>query len=172
MELERLLDRMEELLAEIEALEDAALREQVFELLDAVDALHRMALKHMEEILPAASLQRLREDPAVAWMLDAYAVGIDEAASAEAALETMRPYIHSHGGKVELLSVRHGVVRVRMSGACAGCNASAVTLREGIEQALRENLPGFAALEAEEEDAPAHEPPGPTLLQIRGPEVL
>jgi Fe-S cluster biogenesis protein NfuA len=54
-----------------------------------------------------------------------------------------------------------------MSGACSGCSASAITLREGIEEALRERLPGFARIEVEEDPAPRHPPPGPTLLQIQ-----
>ena len=52
---------------------------------------------------------------------------------------------------------------VRMSGACRGCAASAMTLRRGIEAALREHYPGFREVVAEEADA---EPAGPKLLQI------
>jgi Fe-S cluster biogenesis protein NfuA len=85
---------------------------------------------------------------------------------ADAALERIRPYIDSHGGAVEILEVDGGVVRVRMSGACSGCTASAVTAREGIEEALREEWPGFVALEVEADDAPAHPPPPTNLVQI------
>jgi hypothetical protein len=41
-----------------------------------------------------------------------------------------------------------------------------VTLQKGVEEALRERFPGFVELEVEEIEAPAHPPPGPTLLQI------
>jgi Fe-S cluster biogenesis protein NfuA/nitrite reductase/ring-hydroxylating ferredoxin subunit len=81
----------------------------------------------------------------------------------EEALDSVRPYVESHGGKVELLSVDDGVVTVRMSGACSGCAASAMTLRRGIEQALREHYPGFREVVAGEGDG---EPAGPKLLQI------
>jgi Fe-S cluster biogenesis protein NfuA len=166
-DLHDLLERLEELVVELEGL-DEPVRAEVFELLDGIDVLHRMALTRLGDALDPATLDRLREaDPAIAWLLDAYGVGIDELAAAEAALEPIRPYIHSHGGQVEVLDVTDGVVRLRMSGACSGCTASAVTLKEGIEDALRQGLPGFARLEAEEDEADAHPPPGPTLLQIQ-----
>jgi Fe-S cluster biogenesis protein NfuA/nitrite reductase/ring-hydroxylating ferredoxin subunit len=79
----------------------------------------------------------------------------------------VRPYVESHGGHVELVSVEDGVVAVRMSGACRGCAASAMTLRRGIETALRERVPGFREVVAEEADEEAdEEPAGPKLLQI------
>src|SRR5262249_40399322 len=83
----------------------------------------------------------------------------DERTTVEEALDEVRPYIHSHGGAVELLDVDDGVVHVRMAGSCQGCAASALTLRRGIETALRERVPGFR-------EVVAHEPEGPTLLQI------
>ena len=128
-----------------------------------------MALRRIGDILGPEEVARLRDgDPAAAWLLDAYAVGVDERTAAEAALDSVRPYIESHGGAVEVLGADAGVVRLRMSGACSGCTASSVTLREGIEEALRERFPGFAAVEVEQDDAAAHPPPGPTLLQIKG----
>src|SRR4051794_23296132 len=80
---------------------------------------------------------------------------------AEEALDEIRPYIESHGGEVELLAVQDGVVRVRLQGACVGCAGSAMTLRRGIEEALREHFPGFREVVAEA----APEPTGP-LLQM------
>jgi Fe-S cluster biogenesis protein NfuA len=168
-EFDRLLDRLEELLAELDGLEEP-LRARVFELLDGIDSLHRTALAHLAEELGPDTLDRLRSDPAVAWLLDAYGAGVDERGVADAALESIRPYIHSHGGRVEVLGAERGLVRLRMSGACSGCTASAVTLREGVVQALREGFPAFVAVEVEDDDSPAHAPPGPTLLQIAPPE--
>ena len=166
MELEELLDRMEARLGEIEQLEESA-QAIVFDLLDGVDALHRLALRHLADAVDAAQLERAREaDPAVDWLLSAYGVGIDERAAAEAALESVRPFIHSHGGEVEVLDVDCGRVRVRMSGSCSGCSASAITLTQGVEEALRERFMGFVALDVEEDEAPSHAPPGETLVQL------
>lgn len=165
-DLDEVLSRIEELLAVVESFDEPA-RERVFALLDGIDYLHRMALGALPDALGAAGVERLRAaDPALAWLLDAYAVGVDERAAAETALEEIRPYIHSHGGEVELLDAREGVVRLRLSGACSGCTASAITLKEGVERALREGFPGFTALDVEEDEAEAHPPPGATLLQL------
>jgi len=165
--LDDLLRRLEELLAEVDDL-DEPVRQAVFELLDGIDTIHRLALDRLARGIGPEAVQRLREsDQAVAWLFDAYGIGVDELAAAEEALASIRPYIHSHGGNVEILEARQGVVRLRMSGACSGCSASAITLREGIEEALRERLPGFARTEVEEEPAAPHPPPGPTLLQIQ-----
>lgn len=167
-DLEDILDRLEELLAQIEAL-DEPVRGTVRELVDGLDVLHRFALARLGEALAPSQLDELRAaHPAVAWLFDAYGVGVDELAVATAALEPIRPYVTSHGGEVEILGVTDGVVHLRLSGACAGCTASAITLREGVEEALRDGFPGFVRLEVEEEaDAPPHPPPGPTLLQIQ-----
>jgi Fe-S cluster biogenesis protein NfuA len=163
--LDELLDDLERLLGEVDDLEDPV-RAQVFSLLDRVDALHRHALGRLGDVLGPDALDRLRQEPAVAWLLDAYAVGVDERAAAEAAVDRVRPYLHSHGGDVEVVEASGGVVRVRLSGACSGCTASTVTLRHGVEEALREGFPGFAGIEVEQDDALPHPPPGPTLLQI------
>jgi len=168
-DLDDVLAGLEQSLAELEELDDAV-REQVFALLDGVDAVHRMALGHLGAALGGEQVARLRDaHPAVAWLFDAYAVGVDEVAVARAALEPIRPYIDSHGGAVEVLDVEAGVVRVRLSGTCSGCTSSAATLTEGIEEALRDGFPGFVAVEAEQDDATPHPPPtGParTLVQI------
>ncbi len=164
---DQLLDDLERLLTEVEAL-DEPVRDRVFMMLDGVDALHRHALQRLGALLGPDERERLgAADPAVAWLFGAYAVGVDERAAAEAALDGVRPYLHSHGGDVEVLDARGGVVVVRLSGACNGCTASTITLRRGVEEALREGFAGFSSMEVEADaDAPAHPPPGPTLLQI------
>lgn len=166
-DVEDLLEHLGQLMDEIDGL-DEAVRARVFDLLDGVDLLHRTALERLGAALDDGDLERLRAaDPAVAWLFDAYAVGVDQQAAAERALDEIRPYIHSHGGEVEVLDIDDGVVHVRLSGACSGCSASAITLREGVEDALREHMPGFVDLTVEEDHAEPHPPPGPTLLQIQ-----
>lgn len=70
--LDALLDRLEQLLLDVEAL-DEPVRQQVFELLDGIDALHRIALANLATELGADALERLRaSDPTVEWLFDAY----------------------------------------------------------------------------------------------------
>jgi Fe/S biogenesis protein NfuA len=55
--------------------------------------------------------------------------------------ELVNPRIASHGGAVELVDVADDVIYVRMTGGCQGCAASALTLRQGIERMVREEIP-------------------------------
>lgn len=55
--------------------------------------------------------------------------------------EEVNPRIASHGGAVELVDVADDVIYVRMMGGCQGCAASAMTLRQGIERMVREEIP-------------------------------
>jgi Fe-S cluster biogenesis protein NfuA len=161
-----LLDRLEELLADVEGL-DEQVRDRVFELLDGVDAVHRLAITRLADGLGEQLRPLRRQDVAVDWLFEAYGVGVDDVAAASAALEPVRPYLHEHGGEVEVLGVEHGVVRVRLLGSCSGCTSAAETLRHGVEEALRENLPGFVAMDVAPDDgAAAHPPPTQVLLQI------
>ncbi len=164
-ELGPLLDRLEELLGEVEGFNEDV-RSIVFELLDGVDSLHRLALTRLADVV--GDVEGLRQaDASVAWLLQAYGIGVDDSAAASTALDQIRPYLHEHGGEVEVLSVEHGVVRVQLSGSCSGCTAAAVTLRDGVEEALREGMPGFVAMDvAPDSGAPAHPPPTQVLLQI------
>src|SRR4051794_37712176 len=140
--LDELLDELERILAEVETF-DEPVRDRVFALLDGFDALHRHALGQLGELLDRGERERLREsDPAVEWLFAAYSVGIDERAAAGAALGSVRPYIPAHGGDVSVVDAHDGVVRVRLSGACSGCPASTVTLRRGVEEALRDGFAG------------------------------
>jgi Fe-S cluster biogenesis protein NfuA len=59
----------------------------------------------------------------------------------EAALEQIRPALLADGGDVELLDVNDGVVTLKLTGACGGCPMAAVTLKFGIEQALKQQVP-------------------------------
>ncbi len=56
-------------------------------------------------------------------------------------LDKIRPNLQADGGDVELVDVEDGVVKVRLKGACAGCPMSTMTLKNGIEKVLKEQLP-------------------------------
>ncbi len=52
------------------------------------------------------------------------------------------------GGDVELVDVEDGVVKVRLTGACAGCPMSQMTLKWGVENYLKKKVPGVKSVEA------------------------
>ena len=56
-------------------------------------------------------------------------------------LDRIRPLLQSEGGDVELVSVKEGVVQVKLRGACAGCPGAQMTLKMGIERLLKEAVP-------------------------------
>jgi Fe-S cluster biogenesis protein NfuA len=59
----------------------------------------------------------------------------------EAALAKIRPALQADGGDVELVGVDGGVVKVSLRGACAGCPMATLTLKQGIERVLKEEVP-------------------------------
>jgi Fe-S cluster biogenesis protein NfuA len=59
----------------------------------------------------------------------------------EAALALIRPALQADGGDVELVGVDDGVVKVILKGACAGCPVATMTLKQGIERVLKEQVP-------------------------------
>jgi Fe-S cluster biogenesis protein NfuA len=59
----------------------------------------------------------------------------------EAALSRIRPVLQADGGDVQLVDVKEDVVTIRLIGACGGCPMSAVTLRHGVERAIKKEVP-------------------------------
>jgi Fe-S cluster biogenesis protein NfuA len=59
----------------------------------------------------------------------------------EAAIGKIRPALQADGGDVELVDVKDGVVKVRLTGACNGCPMATMTLREGIQKVIMEEVP-------------------------------
>jgi Fe-S cluster biogenesis protein NfuA len=65
------------------------------------------------------------------------------------ALETVRPFLQQDGGDVELVNVTDdGIVELKLTGACATCPMSIMTLRAGIERALMREIPDVRRVEA------------------------
>jgi nitrite reductase/ring-hydroxylating ferredoxin subunit/Fe-S cluster biogenesis protein NfuA len=142
------LERMEEI-------EEEQTREEVFALLEGIDVLHRQSLGRLLELVAVLGgqglVERISQDPMVHTLLEMYDLPeADERTQVERALENVYPYFRSHGGKLELLGVEKGEVRVRLSGSCEGCPGTATTLKRVVEEALREGFPGFRELVAEE----------------------
>lgn len=62
-------------------------------------------------------------------------------------LEKIRPSLQADGGDVELIDVEDGIVKVRLQGACAGCPMSQMTLKNGIERILKQEIPEVKSVE-------------------------
>ena len=65
------------------------------------------------------------------------------------ALEEVRPHLQVDGGDVELVEIQDdGVVKVRLTGACAGCPMSQMTLKWGVENYLKKKIPEVKSVES------------------------
>lgn len=60
----------------------------------------------------------------------------------EEILNRIRPSLRADGGDVELVDVKEGIVSLKLTGACAGCPMSTITLKNGIERVLKEEISG------------------------------
>jgi Fe-S cluster biogenesis protein NfuA len=84
------------------------------------------------------------------------------------ALDKIRPYLRSHGGDVELISVQDEVARLRLRGACKSCPSSSVTLELAVRQVVEEACPDLAGFEVEELTPESTQPaPGPCLAEVK-----
>ncbi len=65
----------------------------------------------------------------------------------ENTLNLIRPSLQADGGDVELVDVENGIVKVRLTGACAGCPMSQMTLKQGIESYIKKAIPEIVSVE-------------------------
>ncbi len=66
----------------------------------------------------------------------------------EKALDSIRPALMADGGNVELVAVEDGIVKVRLQGACGTCPSALMTLKQGIEVRVKEEVPEIKEVEA------------------------
>jgi Fe-S cluster biogenesis protein NfuA/nitrite reductase/ring-hydroxylating ferredoxin subunit len=151
MESEQLIARVQELTGRLEDLEDVGCRELAEELTGAVVQMYGAGLERILELIEDEETRdRLAEDELVAGLLmihDLYPVPLDERVTA--ALDSVRPYMESHGGNIELLGFEDGVVKLRLEGSCKSCRASSSTLELAVRQALHEAAPDLLGMDVE-----------------------
>ena len=63
-----------------------------------------------------------------------------------AVLDKVRPFLQMDGGDIELVAIEDKNALVRMHGACQGCPSAIYTLKMGVEQAIRREIPDFGEL--------------------------
>ena len=66
----------------------------------------------------------------------------------EEVISKIRPALQADGGNIELVDIVDGIVKVRLMGACSGCQGAQMTLKMGVEKALKEEIPGIVGVEA------------------------
>ncbi|HYB29151.1 MAG TPA: NifU family protein [Solirubrobacteraceae bacterium] len=156
MDTEQLVQRVQELQEQLESSHDSATRELAEELVSAVVQMYGAGLERVLTSLFEAGPEgegiaaSLADDPLVATLLlihDLHPVPLEQ--RVQQALDSVRPYMESHGGDVELLSLDNGIARIHLQGSCSDCSASSVTLELAIKRALEEAAPDLEGLEVE-----------------------
>ena len=170
MEPEQLIARVQELTGRLEDLDDQACRALAEELTSAVVQMYGAGLERIVELADAGTREAMAADELVSGLLmihDLYPVPIEERVAE--ALDTVRPYMESHGGDVELLGIEDGIARLRLEGSCKSCRASSSTLELAVRQALEQAAPDLLGMDVEgvTEDEPVSGTPLP-VIQMNG----
>lgn len=141
----------------------AVARERAEELVRLLTDLYGAGLERLMELLHESGrlddqlLTALADDDLVSSLLLVHGLHPESAETrVERALESVRPYLGSHGGDVQLLGVsEQGEVRLRLLGSCDGCPSSAVTLQLAVEGAIEAAAPEVTDIVVEKEETPA-----------------
>src|ERR1044072_5381137 len=153
---EELVERVQDLLGSLDEIADPVAQARVQELVGAVLELYGAGLERILGVIADAGegaihiRNALLDDGIVASLLlihGLYPVPLEERVTE--AIESVRPFLASHGGGVEILSIEDGVARLRLQGSCNGCPASASTLEHALKEAIDEAAPDLLALEVE-----------------------
>ena len=170
-EFERKAQRVESLVQELEALEDEGAKRSAVEAVQALLDLHGDVFQRVLEIAGPEVVARLVEDEAVSGLLllhGLHPLALED--RVRRSLDRVRPYLDSHGGGVEVLAIREGLVRLRLEGSCHGCPSSTATIKYAIEEAIMQGAPDVARIEVEGVVEPAPAPGFVPLGSIKGPQ--
>jgi Fe-S cluster biogenesis protein NfuA/nitrite reductase/ring-hydroxylating ferredoxin subunit len=170
MEPDQLIARVQELTGRLEDLEDEHCRNVAEELTAAVVQMYGAGLERIVELSDEGTRDAMAEDDLVAGLLmihDLYPVPIEERVLQ--ALDSVRPYMESHGGNVELLGIVDGIAKLRLEGSCRSCRASSSTLELAVRQALEQVAPDLEGMDVEgvEEEPEISGVPLP-VVQVNG----
>ena len=161
-EFSRRSERIEELITRIEGSGDPAMRAVASELLQAVVEMHGVALERILEAmtdLPGGqeTVDTLSADELISGILSLHGIHPEPLERrVVAALEETRPYLHSHGGDVELTEIVDGAVHLRLHGACGHCSGSAQTMKNTVEEAIYRVAPEVRLVITDEVAAAPH----------------
>ncbi|MBF6195050.1 NifU family protein [Nocardia sp. NPDC004085] len=140
-------DRIETLL-EASSAGGALARERAEQLVRELVGLYGAGLTRVLELLDDAAVERLARDDLVASLLLVHGLHPHDVTTRVAnALDSVRPYLGSHGGDVHLVDVADGVVRLELAGSCKSCPSSSVTLELAVEDAVRAAAPEIESIE-------------------------
>jgi Fe-S cluster biogenesis protein NfuA len=163
-------ERVEKLAAKLDQANDPETRAAALELVQSVIELHGAALQCLIDRCIATPegervLDEALRDDLVASMFLLHSLHPDDLETRVLrGLESVRPYLQSHGGDCELAGVDNGIVRLRLRGSCGSCPSSSLTLKNAVEDALYQAAPDIKEIIAE--NAAAMQPTASNLVTI------
>lgn len=149
---------IEELVKRLERAGDPELHSVALELVQSVIDLHGAALERMVNIVSQShagedALFKALEDDLVSSMFLLHGLHPESVETrVTRALDKVRPYLQSHGGDVELISIADGILKVRLQGTCGSCASSSLTMKNAVEEAVCEVAPDILQIVAEEDE--------------------
>lgn len=158
--LEQIAQRVDEVIAEIKTL-PTDVQAKAMAMRSAIEEFHKVGLTLIVKRLKSDPrgkelLFELVDHPAVYALFSMHGlVRADLRTQVSRVLEMVRPYMQSHGGDVVLEDVRGKIVYVRLIGNCQGCSMSSLTLRNTVEESLKQHLPEIEAVKVVSDDANA-----------------
>lgn len=160
-------DRIEALLEELRSSLDRRTWERVEEVVGLVTDLYGGGLQRVLELVPDDQVEAFVSDDLLASLLLLHGLHPhDLEARVLTALDSVRPYMESHGGDVEVLGIDEdeGVLHLRMLGSCDGCQSSAVTLQHAVKTALEAAAPEIVHIDVVDDAPTAAAPSTPIML--------
>jgi Fe-S cluster biogenesis protein NfuA/nitrite reductase/ring-hydroxylating ferredoxin subunit len=140
----------------------AAARERTEQLVRELTDLYGAALERMMDAAVATNpdlAHRFAADDLIASMLLVHGLHPHSVQQrVTEALDSVRPYLGSHGGDVSLVGVEDGVVRLQFQGSCKSCPSSSVTLELAVEDAVRAAAPEIVSIEVVSADRDSDPP--------------
>lgn len=163
--IESLSERIDEILKDIRKMDLPEYQmKKIMDLKEAIESFHGEALKELVKIIRSTDegkelMLRAVEEPSIYAMLLLHGIIRQSLYTRVAAvMEEIRPYLKSHGGDVELDKIEGNVVYVKLQGACSGCSLSAVTLKNGVEEAIKARIPEVEHVRMENDLSPGFMP--------------
>lgn len=180
-EIARQIESIDGMVRALEKTTDPVLRTKAQDLVQALMELHGACLEQMLEIVRSSGepgkpiIEKFGDDQLVRSLLLLYGLHpVELRTRVLQVLEKTRPYLRSHGGNVELVSLDDaGVVTLRLTGSCDGCASSSATLKQAVEEAIYEAAPDVTGIEVPGVEATKAAPVGfVPLASLQGQNLL
>jgi Fe-S cluster biogenesis protein NfuA/nitrite reductase/ring-hydroxylating ferredoxin subunit len=148
--------RIQQLVEKIESMPDPVTRAMLQECMEATLAFYGNGLERMLLIVKDLGMEgqkaydKLINDNIVRGLLLIHGLHpLSLEIRLRQALDKVRPYMESHGGNVEVLSLENDFARLRLQGSCKSCPSSSVTMELAVRQAIEEACPDLQGFEVE-----------------------